>query len=275
MVQTRSERSGSPVRRNGQRARSTPKDDPHKPSCGAASQGGSTSSPITDRRSVLKARYGDRPDIVSLDDDTPFDVLLLLRTDVHGWAAAIQSLGRGPDPVTTLGAFRRMKLAALRVRPRIGDRVFAQLATLRRDDVVAVPVKHSQAMAGRRALAPPTDRTPEQRREALSKEYGRHPQFASLGDAAPIDVLLLHNSSVKGWVASIIAFGRGPEALLTLGDLRRTTDAALRARPRVGTLIFAELRAVCPYQETPKTTPPTNQSRTSKRTTDRAVVPSL
>jgi hypothetical protein len=215
---------------------------------------------VVDRLAVLKAQFGSRPDIARLDDDTPFDVLLLLRSEVHGWVARIKSLGRGAKPIRTLGDFRRLTDAALRSRPRIGARMFSELSKLRCEVAPAT----TKADGGRRT-ARNIKRALEQRLAFLEKTYGRHPQIVYLKDDTPIDVLLLHKSSVHGWSAGIHSLGRGPEALSTLGDLRHISDAVLRIRPRIGPRVFAELRVACPYQsKSALKTPPANKAGRAK-----------
>lgn len=198
-----------------------------------------------DLLTALKGQYGGRPNIARLADDTPFNVLLLHHSEVHGWAACIHSLGDGPAPIRTLGDFRNMSDAALRSRPRIGARMFSELSKLRYK-VGSTTTK--KGVDGRGGHARNIERALEQRRAFLEKTYGKLPQIVYLKDDTPIDVLLLHKSGVHGWSAGIHALGRGEAALKTLGDLRHISDAVLRTRPRVGPRVFAELRVVCPFQ---------------------------
>jgi hypothetical protein len=78
------------------------------------------------RRSRLKVRYGECPNIAQLPDHTPADVLILCNTDIHGWDVRVKHLA---GAVKTLGELRRMTDQELFSMPQIGQKMFAQLRT--------------------------------------------------------------------------------------------------------------------------------------------------
>jgi hypothetical protein len=119
------------------------------------------------------------------------------------------------------------------------------------------PGRISQILSATRAV--------EKRRAVLERKYGRNPDIARLSDAAPFDVLMLCNSASHGWVGRIRSLCRGQEALKTLGDLRRLTDAELLAKPGLGARLFAQLRAICPYVRSPVTARPQHRRRRISR----------
>jgi hypothetical protein len=100
------------------------------------------------------------------------------------------------------------------------------------------PGRISQILAATRVV--------EKRRAVLERKYGRNPDIARLIDATPFDVLMLCNPTMDGWVGRIRSLCRGQEALKTLGDFRRLTDAELLSKPGIGARLFAQLRAICP-----------------------------
>jgi hypothetical protein len=130
------------------------------------------------------------------------------------------------------------------------------------------PGRISQIISATRAV--------EERQAVLKRKYGRNPDIARLSDATPFDVLMLCNSASHGWVARIRSLCRGPEALKTLGDLRRLTDAELLSKPGIGARLFAELRTICPSACSPETGQPLLKRRpVSKGPTSPALDPSL
>jgi hypothetical protein len=80
------------------------------------------------RRAELVERYGRRPDIAALPDDTPIDVLELCDGRIHGWAARLSHLKYSPEnPMGTLGDLRRVSDGALLKEPNIGRKMLAEL----------------------------------------------------------------------------------------------------------------------------------------------------
>lgn len=82
------------------------------------------------RRAELQARYGKRPNISQLGDDTPLDVLILAGSDTHGWAVRILALSRGRKPIRTLGELRTMSDGELLARRGVGAGLFAEIRSL-------------------------------------------------------------------------------------------------------------------------------------------------
>jgi hypothetical protein len=80
------------------------------------------------RRGELVGRYGARPDIAALPDDTPIDVLELCDGEIHGWAARISHLKHSQkNPIGTLGDLRRVSDRLLLKEPNVGKKMLAEL----------------------------------------------------------------------------------------------------------------------------------------------------
>jgi hypothetical protein len=80
------------------------------------------------RRAGLVAKYGADPNVHTLPDDTPIEVLELCDGDMHGWAARIGHLKYCADtPIRTLGDLRRASDAQLRKIPNLGKKMIAEL----------------------------------------------------------------------------------------------------------------------------------------------------
>lgn len=80
------------------------------------------------RCAALIAKYGERPNIGALADDTPIEVLELCEDDMHGWAARISHLKYSHEnPLATLGDVRRTTDAQLRKEPNVGRKMIAKL----------------------------------------------------------------------------------------------------------------------------------------------------
>jgi hypothetical protein len=82
------------------------------------------------RRAELELRYGKRPNIARLGDDTPFDVLILSGTTSHGWAMRVLALSGGRNPIRTLGELRGMTDGELMSRRGVGAGLFAEMRAL-------------------------------------------------------------------------------------------------------------------------------------------------
>jgi hypothetical protein len=80
------------------------------------------------RRAEFVARYGPRPDIAALPEDTPIEVLELCDGRIHGWAARISHLKHSKrNPIATLGDLRRISDRRLRTEPNVGKKMLAEL----------------------------------------------------------------------------------------------------------------------------------------------------
>jgi hypothetical protein len=78
-------------------------------------------------RSVLAKKYGTRPNIAKLADQTPIEVLILCEAGMHGWAVRVTSLRKTASPIRTIGILRRMSDAELLRIPGIGTRMLREL----------------------------------------------------------------------------------------------------------------------------------------------------
>jgi hypothetical protein len=83
--------------------------------------------PLERRRSQLKKKYGPHPRIDKLPDDTPVDVLILCKADIHHWEARVGQLHDASMPIRTLGDLRSTTRPRLLREPRIGARMVAEL----------------------------------------------------------------------------------------------------------------------------------------------------
>jgi hypothetical protein len=80
------------------------------------------------RRGELVARYGNRPNISALPDDTPIDVLELCDGRTHGWAVRVGHLKWSEEsPMRTLGDLRHATDAQLRKERNVGKRMVEEL----------------------------------------------------------------------------------------------------------------------------------------------------
>jgi hypothetical protein len=80
------------------------------------------------RRAELIAKYGARPNVSKLPDDTPIAVLELCDGDMHGWAARVGHLMYSyENPIRTLGDLRRTSDVLLRKEPNVGKKMVAEL----------------------------------------------------------------------------------------------------------------------------------------------------
>jgi hypothetical protein len=80
-------------------------------------------------RAVLEKKYGARPNIRQLADQTPIEVLILCDADIHGWAVRVKSLRRATTPIKTIGNLRRMTDAELLRIPGVGMRMLEELGS--------------------------------------------------------------------------------------------------------------------------------------------------
>lgn len=83
----------------------------------------------------------------------------------------------------------------------------------------------------------------------LEAKYGAHPKIHKLPNSTPIEVLVLCNKNVHGWVARIMNLRNASRPIRTLGGLRRTPDAHLLREPKIGPKLVAQLREVCPFHD--------------------------
>ncbi len=87
-------------------------------------------SSVDARRAELQESYGKRPIIAQLSDDTPLDVLILAKSDTHGWAARILALTSGRRPIKTLGELRNLSDMELLSRRGVGAGLFAEIRAI-------------------------------------------------------------------------------------------------------------------------------------------------
>jgi len=78
-------------------------------------------------RAALQKKYGLRPNIRQLTDQTPIEVLILCDADMHGWAVRVKSLRQAATPIKTIGNLRRMTDEELLRIPGVGTRMLQQL----------------------------------------------------------------------------------------------------------------------------------------------------
>ena len=84
------------------------------------------------RLNKFESKYGPRPRIASLPDDTPIEVLALHDGDIRGWYARLKNLQYNSvdftsPPVNTLGDVRTMTDADLLKIPNVGKRMVREL----------------------------------------------------------------------------------------------------------------------------------------------------
>ena len=78
-------------------------------------------------RAALQKKYGARPNIRQLSDQTPIEVLMLCDADMHGWAVRVKALRQAATPIKTIGNLRRMTDEELLRIPGVGSRMLQQL----------------------------------------------------------------------------------------------------------------------------------------------------
>ncbi len=87
-------------------------------------------SSVDERLTELQKMYGKRPIIAQLSDDTPLDVLILAKSDTHGWAVRILALTSDRRPIKTLGELRKLSDMELLSRRGVGAGLFAEIRAL-------------------------------------------------------------------------------------------------------------------------------------------------
>ncbi len=102
----------------------------HRVTNGRIAQIVAATSSVDERRAELQQAYGKRPIIAELSDDTPLDVLILAKSDTHGWAVRILALTSGRKPIETLGELRNLSDMELLSRRGVGAGLFAELRAL-------------------------------------------------------------------------------------------------------------------------------------------------
>ena len=60
-----------------------------------------------EQQGAIVSRYGLKPEIKKLPDETPVEVLTALNIKVHGWATRVRNLRYASTPILTLGDLRR------------------------------------------------------------------------------------------------------------------------------------------------------------------------
>jgi len=78
-------------------------------------------------RTTLEKKYGARPNIRQLADQTPIEVLILCDADMHGWAVRVKSLRQAATAIKTLGNLRWMADEELLRIPGVGTRMLQEL----------------------------------------------------------------------------------------------------------------------------------------------------
>jgi hypothetical protein len=130
MARARPERNRAILRLRRQGMKSTRIAAQNNITCSRVSQIVAAHRALDERRTALEAEYGRFPDVASLSDDTPIDVLMLCNTTAHGWVSRIRSLCKGSPPMVTLGDLRHLPDAQLLSRPGVGAGLFARLRAL-------------------------------------------------------------------------------------------------------------------------------------------------
>jgi hypothetical protein len=81
-----------------------------------------------DARAELVRRFGEKPDISALPDDTPIEVLCLCPGQIQGWNTRVSNLRwLPPTQVKTLGDLRKASDAQLRRDSFVGPRFLREL----------------------------------------------------------------------------------------------------------------------------------------------------
>ena len=80
-------------------------------------------------RAELEGKYGSRPKITALPDETPIEVLCLCAAHMHGLLVRIGHLQfpQYIEPIQTLGDLRRMTDAELLKEPNVGKKMLGEL----------------------------------------------------------------------------------------------------------------------------------------------------
>jgi hypothetical protein len=79
-------------------------------------------------RSELIERYGENPEIASLSDDTPIEVLTLCRGNIQAWETRVKNLALlPPTPIKTLDDLRKASDAQLRKESFVGEGLLREL----------------------------------------------------------------------------------------------------------------------------------------------------
>lgn len=80
-----------------------------------------------DRIDALRELYGDRPNIKTLPDETPVEALILMPSNLHGWAGRIHDLRYTDLQIVTLGGVRSATDKQLQAIPNVGKRFIEEL----------------------------------------------------------------------------------------------------------------------------------------------------
>ncbi len=75
----------------------------------------------------LHARFGEKPDVQNLPDDTPVEVLMVMPSKLHGWRTRIHNLRYSELEITTLGHLRRASDRQLQGIPNVGRAFIREL----------------------------------------------------------------------------------------------------------------------------------------------------
>jgi hypothetical protein len=94
---------------------------------GRVRQIGVSHESLEKRRVQLKKKYGPRPAVDKLPDDTPVDVLILCDGDINNWDARVRNLRYASTPIRTLGDLRSTTAPRLLREPQMGAGMVAQL----------------------------------------------------------------------------------------------------------------------------------------------------
>jgi hypothetical protein len=81
-------------------------------------------------RAELEAKYGKRPKVATLPDDTPLEVLTLCDGKIQGWATRVWHLANDTylhAPIATLGELRRTSDAQLLKAGNVGKKLVEEL----------------------------------------------------------------------------------------------------------------------------------------------------
>lgn len=134
----------------------------HSVTNGRIAQIVAATSAVDARRAELEAQYGNRPQIANLGDDAPFDVMMLVSSKSHGWAARILALSSGRSPIRTLGELRGMSDQELMCRRGVGAGLFAEMRALcpRRPPQPMKPLPTKAAKKARASSGAPLSRAP-------------------------------------------------------------------------------------------------------------------
>jgi DNA-directed RNA polymerase alpha subunit len=78
---------------------------------------------------ALVEKYGVRPKIAALPDETPIEVLCLCDTDMRGWSVRVKRFEcpEKIEPIRTIGDLRRIANTELLREPNIGKKILTEL----------------------------------------------------------------------------------------------------------------------------------------------------